>query len=147
MIEYRFRVPNAAVFTLYSYSKTLEYRLEYATADSLICHCLWFVTALSSISFPCTHWMHSNSPSLLQPRKIWFLDCEFPNFVNLSHMWLLRLFFHRLTQPRPKIEIPGQSFHRQLYAILLDPEALLRIHDEKPKIHTGIRRRAMDDNQ
>jgi hypothetical protein len=36
MIEYRFRVPSATVFTLYSYSKALEYRLEYATADSLI---------------------------------------------------------------------------------------------------------------
>jgi hypothetical protein len=36
MIEYRFRVPSAAVFTLYSYSKTLEYRLEYATAGSLM---------------------------------------------------------------------------------------------------------------
>jgi hypothetical protein len=35
MIEYRFRVPSAAVFTLYSYSKFLEYRLEYATAGSL----------------------------------------------------------------------------------------------------------------
>jgi hypothetical protein len=34
-IEYRFRVPSAAVFTLYSYSKILEYRLEYATAGSL----------------------------------------------------------------------------------------------------------------
>jgi hypothetical protein len=34
-IEYRFRVPSAAVFTLYSYSKTLVYRLEYATAGSL----------------------------------------------------------------------------------------------------------------
>jgi hypothetical protein len=30
-IEYRFRVPSAAVFTLYSYSKSLEY----ATAGSL----------------------------------------------------------------------------------------------------------------
>jgi hypothetical protein len=29
MIEYRFRIPNAAVFTLYSYSKALEYPLEY----------------------------------------------------------------------------------------------------------------------
>jgi hypothetical protein len=34
-IEYRFRVSSAAVFTLYSYSKALEYHLEYATADSL----------------------------------------------------------------------------------------------------------------
>jgi hypothetical protein len=30
MIEYRFRVPNAVVFTLYSYSKALEYPLEYS---------------------------------------------------------------------------------------------------------------------
>jgi hypothetical protein len=36
MIEYRFRVPIAAVFTLYSYSKALEYPLEYPTASSLI---------------------------------------------------------------------------------------------------------------
>jgi hypothetical protein len=36
MIEYRFRVSNAAVFTLYSYSKALEYHIEYATADSLM---------------------------------------------------------------------------------------------------------------
>jgi hypothetical protein len=28
MIEYRFRVPSAAVFTLYSYSKALEYPLR-----------------------------------------------------------------------------------------------------------------------
>jgi hypothetical protein len=34
-IEYRFRVSSTAVFTLYSYSKTLEYHLEYVTADSL----------------------------------------------------------------------------------------------------------------
>jgi hypothetical protein len=34
-LEYRFRVSSAAVFTLYSYSKILEYHLEYATADSL----------------------------------------------------------------------------------------------------------------
>jgi prepilin signal peptidase PulO-like enzyme (type II secretory pathway) len=35
-IEYRFRVPSAAIFTLYSYSKVLEYPLEYPTAGSLI---------------------------------------------------------------------------------------------------------------
>jgi hypothetical protein len=35
MIEYHFRVPSAAVFTLYSYSKALEYLLEYPTAASL----------------------------------------------------------------------------------------------------------------
>jgi hypothetical protein len=29
MIEYRFIIPSAAVFTLYSYSKALEYPLEY----------------------------------------------------------------------------------------------------------------------
>jgi hypothetical protein len=29
MIEYRFKVPRAAVLTLYSYSKALEYPLEY----------------------------------------------------------------------------------------------------------------------
>jgi hypothetical protein len=34
-IEYRFRVPSAAVFTLYSYSKALEYRLRVSTAGSL----------------------------------------------------------------------------------------------------------------
>jgi hypothetical protein len=34
-IEYHFRVPSVVVFTLYSYSKTLEYHLEYATAGSL----------------------------------------------------------------------------------------------------------------
>jgi hypothetical protein len=28
-IEYRFRVPSTTVFTLYSYSKVLEYPLEY----------------------------------------------------------------------------------------------------------------------
>jgi hypothetical protein len=41
MIEYRFRVPSAAVFTLYSYSKALEYRFRVPTANSLIsfiCH-------------------------------------------------------------------------------------------------------------
>jgi hypothetical protein len=36
MIEYRFRVPSAAVFTLYSYSKALEYRFRVSTAGSLI---------------------------------------------------------------------------------------------------------------
>jgi hypothetical protein len=36
MIEYRFRVPSAAVFTLYSYSKDLEYRFRVPTAGSLI---------------------------------------------------------------------------------------------------------------
>jgi hypothetical protein len=35
MIEYRFRVPSAAVFTLYSYSKALEYRFRVPTAGSL----------------------------------------------------------------------------------------------------------------
>jgi hypothetical protein len=34
-IEYRFRVPSAAVFTLYSYSKVLEYRFRVPTAGSL----------------------------------------------------------------------------------------------------------------
>jgi hypothetical protein len=33
-IEYRFRVPSTTVFTIYLYSKTLEYRLEYASAGS-----------------------------------------------------------------------------------------------------------------
>jgi hypothetical protein len=31
MIEYRFRVPSAAVFTLYSYSKSLEYYFRVST--------------------------------------------------------------------------------------------------------------------
>jgi hypothetical protein len=35
IIEYRFRVPSAAVFTLYSYSKALEYRFRVPTAGSL----------------------------------------------------------------------------------------------------------------
>jgi hypothetical protein len=35
MIEYRFRVHNAAVFTLYSYSKALEYHFGVPTAGSL----------------------------------------------------------------------------------------------------------------
>jgi hypothetical protein len=35
MIEYRFRVSSAAVFTLYSYSKALEYRFRVPTAGSL----------------------------------------------------------------------------------------------------------------
>jgi hypothetical protein len=35
MIEYRFRVPNATVFTLYSYSKALEYHFRVPTAGSL----------------------------------------------------------------------------------------------------------------
>jgi hypothetical protein len=34
-IEYRFRVPSAAVFTLYSYSKGLEYRFRVSSAGSL----------------------------------------------------------------------------------------------------------------
>jgi hypothetical protein len=34
-IEYRFRVPSAAVFTLYSYFKALEYRFRVPTAGSL----------------------------------------------------------------------------------------------------------------
>jgi hypothetical protein len=34
-IEYHFRVSSATVFTLYSYCKTLEYRLQNATAASL----------------------------------------------------------------------------------------------------------------
>jgi hypothetical protein len=35
MIEYRFRVPSAAVFTLYSYSKVLDYPFRVPTAGSL----------------------------------------------------------------------------------------------------------------
>jgi hypothetical protein len=35
MIEYRFRVPSAAVFTLHSYSKALEYPFRVPTAGSL----------------------------------------------------------------------------------------------------------------
>jgi hypothetical protein len=46
MIEYRFRVPSIAIFTLYSYSKPLEYPLEYPTAGSLSADsqtsCQWF---------------------------------------------------------------------------------------------------------
>jgi hypothetical protein len=34
-IEYRFRVSSAAVFTIYSYSKTLEYLFRVSTAGSL----------------------------------------------------------------------------------------------------------------
>jgi hypothetical protein len=34
MIEYRFRVPSATVFTLYSYSKALEYRFKVPTMGS-----------------------------------------------------------------------------------------------------------------
>jgi hypothetical protein len=48
MIEYRFRVPSAAVFTLYSYSKALQYLFRVPTAaGSLIpdvnqpVRCLW----------------------------------------------------------------------------------------------------------
>jgi hypothetical protein len=36
MIEYHFRVPSAIVFTLYSYSKVLEYRFIEPNAGSLI---------------------------------------------------------------------------------------------------------------
>jgi hypothetical protein len=36
-IEYRFRVQSAAVFTLYSYSKALEYRFRVPTTGSLKC--------------------------------------------------------------------------------------------------------------
>jgi hypothetical protein len=35
MIEYRFKVSSAAVFTLYSYSKALEYRFRVPTTGSL----------------------------------------------------------------------------------------------------------------
>jgi hypothetical protein len=35
MIEYRFRVPSAAVFTLYLYSKALEYRFRVSAVGSL----------------------------------------------------------------------------------------------------------------
>jgi hypothetical protein len=35
MIEYRFRVPSVVVFTLYSYSKALEYHFRLPTAGSL----------------------------------------------------------------------------------------------------------------
>jgi hypothetical protein len=34
-IQYRFRVPSAADFTLYSYSKALEYHFKVPTARSL----------------------------------------------------------------------------------------------------------------
>jgi hypothetical protein len=34
-IEYRFRVLNTIIFTLYSYSKTLEYNFRVSTAGSL----------------------------------------------------------------------------------------------------------------
>jgi hypothetical protein len=34
-IKYRFRVSSVAVFTLYSYSKALEYRFRVSTAGSL----------------------------------------------------------------------------------------------------------------
>jgi hypothetical protein len=59
-IEYRFRVPSAAVFTLYSYSKALEYPLKYPTTSSLRL-CLdarlklkFFLLSLTSI-FVCMH--------------------------------------------------------------------------------------------
>jgi hypothetical protein len=35
MIKYRFRVSSAVIFTLYSYSKFLEYPFKVPTADSL----------------------------------------------------------------------------------------------------------------
>jgi hypothetical protein len=34
-IDYRFRVSSAVIFTLYSYSKALEYRFRVRTADSI----------------------------------------------------------------------------------------------------------------
>jgi hypothetical protein len=34
-IEYRFRVPSAAVFTLYSYSKALDYPFRVPTVGSI----------------------------------------------------------------------------------------------------------------
>jgi hypothetical protein len=41
MIEYRFRVPSAAIFTLYSYSKALEYPFRVPTAGSLMPDQAW----------------------------------------------------------------------------------------------------------
>jgi hypothetical protein len=35
MIEYRFKIPSASVFTLYSYSKALEYRTLYLDFKAL----------------------------------------------------------------------------------------------------------------
>jgi hypothetical protein len=47
-IEYRFRVPSAAVFTLYSHSKALEYRFRVPTAGRLMT-CLRFRQPLHSM--------------------------------------------------------------------------------------------------
>jgi hypothetical protein len=49
MIEYRFRVPSAAVFTLYSYSKALEYLFRVPNAASLMVDWWSFV----SYDHPC----------------------------------------------------------------------------------------------
>jgi hypothetical protein len=51
MIEYRFRVPSAAVFTLYSYSRALEYRFRVPTAGSLILHAMFFFGISSLLAF------------------------------------------------------------------------------------------------
>jgi hypothetical protein len=57
MIEYYFRVPNAAIFTLYSYSKTLEYHLEYPTAGSATC---WLVTSCHQNMRRSTVYLHQH---------------------------------------------------------------------------------------
>jgi hypothetical protein len=60
MIEYRFRVPSVAVFTLYSYYKALEYRFRVPTMAGLrvSTHCSWLL--------PCLH-HYRQSQGRLQP--------------------------------------------------------------------------------
>jgi hypothetical protein len=61
MIEYRFRVPSVAIFTLYSYSKALEYPLEYLTAGSLMD---LYIHPLKGILHPSHHKIYSFPASI-----------------------------------------------------------------------------------
>jgi hypothetical protein len=67
MIEYRFRVPNAAVFTLYSYSKTLEYRFRVPTAGSLRLVCGLGKRLVLHFEFDCSRAVH---PDVFSVKKL-----------------------------------------------------------------------------
>jgi hypothetical protein len=71
-IEYRFRVPSAAIFTLYSYSKVLEYRFRVSTAGSLS-------TQHIQNAFKCTEevWAEANDPHRKKGwHCTWYIVCS-----------------------------------------------------------------------
>jgi hypothetical protein len=98
MIEYRFRVPSAAVFTLYSYSKALEYPLEYLTAGSLI-RDVCDVCSPNVNDTIKTFGLDGQTPSPLTPVRVVHPTTLFARLVHMSRCLLRHSSLRRCAHP------------------------------------------------